>query len=377
MAKEIVLPIEIGPSQISKENVVEENLILKALTQSLNLELDELKVDKENFWSKVEKKKLSDKNEIDLLKSFFDKSELILPESNKPLPTIQTAPIIQASFKVEFDELIFKIRYNDFMLDVEELKKKTFYILPSIDLDTSLTWEDLGVGQQENFSGVILDAWKKLAQSQFTGFDQVVVLDKDFVRKPDALNPNSVTLKWKSIYKKMSSNSEAKTMSFELNAQYILVKTKTNEVISSFDFPSQKREFSTDNKKNLSSNLASLVYNLLLAQSGKISKVLLTESLIVSRCELESKITSKTSLSEIYQLISALQENLKDIKLAAQMKSFSEEGTTIVIRAESTLEKLLATLAKNDGQMPLTEKKILVFNSSDKTFAIITKQKNN
>jgi hypothetical protein len=191
------------------------------------------------------------------------------------------------------------------------------------------------------------------------------------------MNTKSLTLKWNSTLKKASTNIESKKAIFELSAQYILVNTKTGDVLNSFDFPLQKRELDTQNKKSLSSALASLTYNLLLSQSSKIQGIIEADGKGQEQSSLELKISSKAGLSEIYAINNLLQEKFQNIKLTSSMKSYSREGAVLNIRAEGSVDKILDSLSLEGGKFPLNEQKILLFNRTDKSFAILPKDSNN
>lgn len=261
--------------------------------------------------------------------------------------------------------------------ELAELKLRTFYILANIDLDASMSWEDVGVQKGETFRGVILDSWKKLIEKEIKGFEKVVVLEKDSSSTSLDMNTKSVTLKWNSTFKKVASNTGNHSTSYELSAHYILQNTKSGSVLLAFDFPVQKREFDNQNKKSLSSSLASLVYNLLLSQVSKLNLIAETNAKALESAEVLIKIISKAGLTEIYQINSLLQEKFKDIKLTSQMQSFSKDGSMLSIRAEGSVDKILDQLSMDGGKIPLDEQKVLLFNRADKTFAILPKETNN
>jgi hypothetical protein len=237
-----------------------------------------------------------------------------------------------------------------------------------IDIDDSMTWEDVGVQKPESFKGVILESWNKLIEKEIKGFEKVVVLEKELSIKPDYMNPKSVTLKWTSTFKKVATDSENHSASYELSAHYVLQNTKSGLNLLAFDIK---------NKKTLSSSMASLVYNLLLSQTSKINGIVEANAKTIEQAEVEIKIVSKSGLSEIFQINSLLQERFKDLKLSSQMKSYSSDGSVLIIRAEGSAEKILDSLSNGGANFPLNEQKVLLFNRADKSFAILPKEKNN
>ncbi len=380
-AKNIDLTVQAKKSDVTKELKDEDLLILNGFRQTITSELEELKLDSKVYWEKLEQKKLSAAEELQFFKPLFENVVLALaapaPGSNVSKGESKEDEKIEGSFKAELNIEKLKSNFEEVTSNLNDTKIKTFYILANIDLDQSMNWEDVGVEKAQSFSGVIIDFWKKLAFKEFKNFERVEILEKDFATKPDYMNSKSVTLKWNSTFKKVSSSSDNKRGSFELTAQYILVNTKSGNVLTSFDFPLQKRDLDLQNKKALSSALASLVYNLLLSQTSKISNLLEALEKEKELSHLEIKIATKTSLSEIYAINSLLQDKFKGIKLTSSMKSYSSDGAVLLISAEGGEAKILDSLSLEGGKIPLNEQKILLFNRTDKSFAIIPKGPNN
>lgn len=378
IAKEITVNVVTKDSEISAEFQVLEAMELNGLRQAMTRELEELKLDSEIYWEKVDKKKMSQKAELAFLKTLFSNTTLSRPavERNAEAKAEAEAPMTgRLTAEVDLDKL--KIHYDEIINDLEDTKLKTLYIISNIELDQSMTWEDVGVTRAENFSGVILDSWKKLFEKDFKGFEKIVILEKDFPVKPDYMNSKSVSLKWKSIIKKIPNKTQTDTATYEISAQYILQNSKSGNVLRSLDFPMQKRVLAAAPKKALSSTLASLVYNLLFSESAKIQSVLETDAKALEFSEIEISMATKAGLLEISQVNTLLQEKFAGLKLTSRMKSFSTDKSTLLIRAEGTEQKILDSLSSEGGKFPLNEQKVLLFNRADKTFAIIPKESNN
>lgn len=377
LAKDISLEVVGKAQEVSAEWSEDQVLLLNGFRQAVTRELEEAKLDSALYWSKLEKKKLSGKDEFELLKKFFSKESVARAAGADPKIPLPANGPLSGTFSAWLDLEKLKSNYEEMINDLSETKLKTFYILASIEIDKGMKWEDVGVSKADSFSGVILESWKKLAEKEFSGFERIVVLNKDFSQKPDYMNSKSITLKWKSILKKVSSNTESQSASYELSAQYILQNTKSGTVLLAFDFPEQKRSLGMNNKKVLSSSLASLIHNLLLSQTAKIQGLIEADARNLEMTELEIKFSTKPGLSEIYQVNNLLQDKLSDLKLSAQMKTYSTEGASILIRAQGSSGLILDRLSKEGGKFPLNEQKVLLFNRADKTFAILPKETNN
>jgi hypothetical protein len=375
-AKSVEVEALAKKSDLTKDLSATDLLTLNAARQIVTSELETGKLDSKMFWEKIEQKKLSAGDELQLLRTVFDNISVNLLAPSDAEAALKDEKLT-GIFKAELNDVKFKDLYFEISSNLGDTKFKTFYILANIDVDSGLSWEDIGVSKKESFAGVVVESWKKLLEKDFKGFEKISVLDRDFPKKPDTMNAQSVTLKWTSVIKRTSVNIPKNSASFLVTAQYILVSTKSNEVLAAFDFPVQKREFDTQNKKALSSSLASLVYNLFLSQSSKISTLLESVSRQGEMSNLEIGIKGKSTLTEIFAINSILQEHFKDIKLTSQMKSFSSDGSTLLIRAEGSIDKILDRLSLEGGKLPLNEQKLLLFNRQDKSFAILPKDSNN
>ncbi|TDP51690.1 hypothetical protein C8D79_3134 [Bacteriovorax stolpii] len=346
-------------------------MTLNGYHQALTKELIARDLDSDKFWAKLEEKKLTDDQEIELLKPIFLNVTMLSQPANP------TDEFERSVFKYDLDKAKVDALFNEYLSNLPDVTIKTFYIRPDIRIDDSMSWSDVGVSKAENFSGVIVESWKKWATTQFKNFGNVVVLDKDLTQIPSNMNAESVTLKWNSQLKRAEVFQDRKSARFELTAQYLLVNTKTNQTLVGFDFPTQKREFTIYNPKDLSSNLASLIYNLLNSQTVRINSSLELNRATSTLTMVEMKVTGKHGLFDITQVNSFLAEQFKDVGLVAELKSYSTEASVISVKSTLPVESLYARLAKDGGKYSLNEQKILLFSSENHSFAIIEKQANN
>lgn len=375
-AKTLEQDVYASKSEVSAEMNALDLLTLNGLHLIITSELVAQKLEPKLFWDKMAEKKLTPKEELAALKVYFSDAQVSMAvpsEDAKEEEKSNTA--LRGTLKVQFEPDQLKLGYEQLVNNLEDTKQKTFYLLADFSLDSSMTVDDLGVAKSENFNGAIIDSWIKLIQKDFKTYEVVKVLEKDFSSRPDFMNAQSVTLKWNSTFRKSSVDDQKKIASYELSAQFVLVNTKSGSVITSFDFPVQKRELSTINKKALSSSLASLVYNLLYSQSQKIQEVLAAQG-AAERAQLELKVMG-VGLSEVYALNGLIQEKLKDFKATSTLKNYSSNGTLILLEAQAGVEQILDKLASEGGKFPLNEQKILIFNRADKSFAFIPKDSNN
>jgi hypothetical protein len=371
------LDVMVKKTDITPTSNTEELFALNGFRQVVTNELVKGELDTEDFWKKIEIRNLSDKQEIELFKPLFTQFNVTAQVVGAEAPGSAIDQFQRATLAYDVDAAKLKTFFTEVLSDLPDPSIKTFYIVPDINIGTEMSWSDVGVTRKDNFSGVIIDSWKKWATTQFKSFTNVVILEKDFVIKPENLNPESVTLKWTSALKKGEVFQDRKSAQFELSAQYVLINSKSNQSLVAFDFPNQKREFGIYNQKDLSSNLASLIYNLLNSQTVKITSGLELNRATSTLATVDVKVVGQHGLFDITQINALLAEKFKDIALSSQLKSYASEASVISIKSTLPAESLYALFAKEGGKLPLNEQKILLFSSEHKTFAIISKEANN
>lgn len=342
---------------------------LAAYKEAINSELKLIPIeqsDVEKFWKKIAEKNLDLKSELLFLKPLFIRENIAVIENSDK--TISSKHRFQYELnKNQLSDL------NQTLLRGYDVSQKTLYLLVDVGISRDMTWADVGVNSPENFAGVIIDSWKKWSSGQFKTFTQVVVLPKDFSERPLNMNPESVTLKWNSLLKKAETFQDRQSARFELVAQYVLVSSKTNQILIGFDFPTQKKEVGITNGKSLSSTLASLIYNLLTTQGGKINSAIEMNAVNSSLMVSEFKLVGKHGLYDLTLVNNFLNEKFKDIKLSSELKSYQSSGSILAIKCALTTEALILKFSGDGGNFPLNEQKILVFSPNDRTFAIIQK----
>lgn len=369
----VLKSIEISLEKNAENQNIYEDLLAKTLyREAITLGLREKSLDETailNFWQKIKDKNLDLKSEVQLLKPLFSKE--VLP-AVLVVKADSKSPVLPRSFSYELNPVKLQEFIDATLLGYDQ-SLKTLYILSDITIAKDMSWADLGVSNAENFTGVILESWKKWAIPLFKKFNQVVILEKDLASNPSAMNSESVTLKWNSSLKKAETFQDRQSARFEILAQYVLVNTKSNQIIMGFDFPSQKKEVGISNPKNLSSSLASLIYNLLASQGNKIVISLDQTAAGLPTVVSEFKLVGKHGLFDLTLVNNFLNDKFKDAQMNSQVKSYDPSGSTLTIKSSLNSEALVSQLISEGGKFPLNEQKILVFSPVDRTFAIISK----
>ena len=348
---------------------------LNGMRQAITKELEDKKLNSEELWQKLDAKNMNNIEEQDFFKPYFSAASLSIPEPQvlDNEEKIKADIFSRAIFIYEIDSKKVKNLYDVHVTNLPDLALKTFYIFPDISIDSVMTWEDVGVTKKENFSGVIAESWKKWAESQFKNYPNIVILEKDFVIKSETTNSESVILKWISSLKKTEVFQDRKSARFEINGQFVLNNAKSGETLVGFDFPSQKREINISKPKDLSSTLASLIYNLLNSQTSRISSALELNKASSTLITTEMTVTGRHGLLDITQVNSMLIERFKEVALSSELKSYSSESSVITMKSTATLNSLTVLLARDGGRFTLNEQKILLFNPTNRSFAILPK----
>lgn len=254
------------------------------------------------------------------------------------------------------------------VLHAQDLPQRALYIEALMGIDKEMTWEEIGVGDEAAFTDVIKKSWKTWAEKKFLKFDRVEITPIP----PNAtlLHKNSNVLKWTSTITKKDFDD------YELSAHFVLTVPKTNEVLLSYNFPEQKILIDFANKKEAGSKLASLIYNLLNSQTEKIKTLTDTVAEPSNTTAIVIPFKGKLSLSEMLEIKNQVEAKFKEVELTADLKNFSTDEGSFLVKAKIGEEKLLF-LFQQTGKFPLNEQKLLLFNKDDKSFAILPKEQNN
>lgn len=267
-----------------------------------------------------------------------------------------------------FKIIFFIVLILSQVLFAQDLPKKVFYIDASFEIDKEMKWEEIGVGNETAFTDVIKKSWKVWAEKNFKNFDQVEVsappTDTTFLHK------NTAVLKWTSLITKKDFDD------YQLSAQYILLTPKENDVLLSYTFPDQKILIDFSIKKEAGSKLASLIYNLLNSQTVKFKALQIKIQEASTSVALVISYKGKISLSEMLAVKNQLETQFKNTNITVDLKNYSFNEGAFFVKANVSEENLMSQF-QQAGKIPLNEQKILIFNTQDKSFAILPKEQNN
>lgn len=369
--------VEIPNQAVNSKELDEQSFLLSAIKSSIEVEAKLNSLDYNKFLTKLKNKKLSTQDEFLFLKFLIDQSEIrIIEESAIDQKNVLTK---KANVSLVINREKTKLLLAQVINDLPDLSKKNLFILMDIAIDSSMSWNDVGVSRKENFTTVIGESWKKWGKEQFSEnqFESVVILDHDLPENLGEIHPESYVLKWTSKLKKSFSSKDQKSAGYELFAQYVLLNLRSKDIVLAHDFPTEKRTYSTTNSKTLSSGLASLIYNLLNSQTKKILASFAANKSKGSSLSNEFKLRGPIGLADSYLVINKLNEVFKIKNMTFLMKTYSSNESIILVKSNENLSDLEAIFAKDLNRLELNEQKILVFDPADKAFAILLKDVNN
>lgn len=269
--------------------------------------------------------------------------------------------------------------YSDVIYNVELVSHQNFYLDLNIELLGDTKWEDLGLMGINGFTPVIISSWREHFIKNIEGFENIEEKTEEYKKvldfNPKKIHPKSVEMKVNVTLKKVFENKNTNKISFELNAHNILLNSSSREILYSYNYNPIKKEFSSSNKKDLSSALATMVFNLIKSQTAKVIETIKNKS---NAAEVVFSLTGQTLFSEITLAKAALERYLTGPIFTVSLKSLGLSSSTILIKVESSKQELLMKKLKEMGKIPLNnnssnnnEQKFLVFDAVNNSFAIV------
>lgn len=367
------LSVEIAvPSSANGSSMSEQDILIRGKEEAIREYLKAKNLDNEKFQAKLNLKKNSKNRYDELLNTVFSDTNIYY------LSDLNAKNISKAVFKGNLDETKFDDFFAEIMFDLESLADKKVYYDLNIELQNSLTWLDLGVYDSSLFKETILNTWNELLRKFIEGYSNIEVVDDKFKiateKYPRKINSNSVYIEVKVVIKKTSENATAKRASFEFNAQYLILKASTKEIIYSFSFPLQKKEFSLTNRKELNSTVATLIYNLVKVQAPNIAEAL---KKIESQVEMSFDLRGQELFSDVSKAQTMLFTFLKEFEVKVEIKQLGLANSVLVFKVDQDKKDRLIEKLKAQGKLPLSlapnEQKFLILNENNNSFAIVKK----
>lgn len=342
---------------------------LTGYRQAISDELKLLGFDKNNgieaFWNSVKAKNLKFEKEISYLAPVFTEVSF----ASKAQTETQAETM---SFKYGIDQNKLKKLFAENVQSYVNYAAVNLYLNPEITIDKNLEWKDLGVNSKEDFVNAIVDSWKSWAKEKFPSFENVIVMTSDFKEIPEDLNTGAITIKWSSHIKRPEVYTERISALYSITSQYVVVNTKTNINLLAFDLPEQKSEYSVQKPQELSSKLASFIYNSLNSQTAKISSTVdfnrASSTLHISDFNLKGAV----GMSDLTLVSQYLQNKYRAYALESDLKNYSTDLSTLAIRSTADAAGLNKIFALDKAPVAISDNKTLSFDVETNSFAVAT-----
>ena len=242
---------------------------------------------------------------------------------------------------------------------------KTLYVGVNFVLN-SLSWSDLGVDVETDFTKVVVEHWiRKLEEVLDASVEQIVFADKAKVETIQAeLNRpgeggSSVFSSFQTVDNELwlmgevmvalgENNTLLEKRGYSFSGGVLLYDLNKKERLGHFDFVPEKTSFSTRDKHQLSSHLASLVYRLPLVFFQDVKKTL-------SRLRADKQVglievAGVKNLSEAYHFAGLLEKKGVIYGITPQIKKVDIKKTQLLISYNGKKEALSDFLRSLNGQ---------------------------
>lgn len=292
----------------------------------------------------------------------------------------------------ELSDLYFSYtRSNDFK------SYKNVFVTVDYKLE-DMSWLDLGVEVESDFTGVISEHWKNILTTQLSGVvGNIIISDSSMREKLDnylkipseatmAFNKDkrsiqenstmgilnmddelkqSLWLKVRVGIKKIGDSALTKKRTFSFDGDFVMQDLTTKKIVSFYDFIPEKTSFSFENAHDLSSNSASLVYRLPMNEFKELKKNL--SALGGNRKKIKLDLKGFRSVAEVDSFAKYLETKGITLGVETKLISLGKESSVLQVefRGENdpmvSLLKALNKVDLNDSRMMMLEDEVNPF----------------
>jgi hypothetical protein len=246
---------------------------------------------------------------------------------------------------------------------------KNLYITADFQLE-AMTWLDAGVSVESDFTNVIKEHWKKwFLQNMNSHVDNIIITDiltkekiSAFRRMNDdkssagELNSDisnfdefgySLWLKIKTKIKKVDDDNIMNTREFVVSGDFLLIDLRSNKLVNYFDFINEKKKMNIENAHDLSSNLASMVYRIPIANYQEIPKSLSSLPEKINSVGLE--FNNVRNIQDLFKIKKLLASKGIAYRFESQINSYSGRIGNLDLSYQGTGESIIQTLNALDN----------------------------
>jgi hypothetical protein len=309
--------------------------------------------------------------------------------------------------QAKIDKQVLNQLYIKFTRTSESRHFKNVFLTVDFKLK-DLTWTDLGVDIQSDFTNVITEHWKRWLTDNYKPYvEEIILTDEEqknkllnFVRIPqdttqtihsytsngeakesanetsyirveeDALR-DSLWLKITLSIKKRDEDTLLKKREFEVGGEFILIDLKNNQMAHHFDFISESNTYSYEKSQELSSSLASLIYSMPLNELKKVQKNL--GHMPANRNSINLEIYNLDSIGQLFKMKKLIQNKGVTLLLNPTIKKFNRDIAIVNLDFQGDSTRLKEMLQKLENTA--VGNSILGFKSEDNPFQMVLKAK--
>ncbi|OFZ26952.1 MAG: hypothetical protein A2381_20215 [Bdellovibrionales bacterium RIFOXYB1_FULL_37_110] len=289
---------------------------------------------KDEFEKKLRMKRLVSKREFGSLDRLIVSYSILKMSRSTQYPNSRFINITGKVDPGALGDLYYKYTDSNQKRTIEQMLVSTQVKL------TDLTWSELGVKTETDFSDSLKDSWMKWLFANWGRFFKGVyvvsdlsISDLEKIKSTTGNDSSSVSL---SVSKSMSKNAQEQTVTsgkesikvssnsvwinfsigikklqdnkmlnkkeFEYSGYYIIKDLMSGEIVGHYDFPTEKKSYFMDEINDFASSIASYTYNLplsnLTSQSKKISSLVNDENKLVLELQNISSVKDILSFNE-------------------------------------------------------------------------------
>jgi len=364
--------------------------IKETLEKKYGLDEENVKARSRNLFKKEERlKRLS-------LRGRYGRLNRAIPQySIKKMsrsPQVPNSRYIRISAKVDRKEL-HRI-YLNFTANNSNRHFSTLYLTPKYRLIDS-SWIDTGVEVETDFTQVLNNSWKEKIEAtigkkinriiftdaaledQLLQFSRINLEARNNLAKDqetgggiiegDSDFSNSLWMRMNFTLKKIKEVEELKRREFEISGDLLLQDLASHDIIAFADFDEQKKSYSYETDKALSSALANAVYQMPLLGFKDLESKLTSARTGMKQVTLE--VTNYENIRELNLLTKIIGERGITKQFTPTLESFSANNAKILLEYAGEDEEMINIL-KGLANVPVANDKVITFAGTDQVFQL-------
>lgn len=264
-----------------------------------------------------------------------------------------------------------------------------------------MSWLDLGVEVERDFTSVISEHWRNILTTQLGGVaTNIVISDSSMREKLDnylkipseatiAFNKDkrsiqenstmgilnmddelkqSLWLKVRVGIKKLGDSALTKKRSFSFDGDFIMQDLTTKKIVSFYDFIPEKASFSFENAHELSSNSASLVYRLPMNEFKDLKKKL--SALGGNRKKIKLELKGFRSIAEVDNFSKYLETKGVTLGVETKLISLGKESSILQVEFRGENDPMVSLL-KALNKADLNDSRTMMLEDEMNPFTIV------